>query len=250
MLLSAYTGHIVAVCESFAEADEVSLETVVVVRTGKVKTEAYAYVVDDEDHAVVIAELADCSPLFLRCADIVVEVAVVVRLGNDTRYVTVVLVIDSLKSFHVEPGNDYVVCNFLRKNAGIVGLLCPLEITVIVALEEYNLLFACMRTCAHYGKCSGVRTVLHEEGPVRTVDRIFKEFGTLYHLVRDRCCAVTALELLDCRGIYIVIAVAQYVRAVCAHIVDVAVAVNIPEICAFCVIAHEGPFCDGKEKTF
>ena len=79
-LFTAEGGDVPAVCKSLAEADEVCLEAVEVVTAGEIKTEACADIVDDEDNAVLCAELANLLPVTV-CGKLVVE-EVAVEIGS------------------------------------------------------------------------------------------------------------------------------------------------------------------------
>ena len=79
-LFTAEGGDIPAVCKSLAEADEVCLEAVEVVTAGEIKTEACADIVDDEDNAVLCAELTNLLPVTV-CGKLVVE-EVAVEIGS------------------------------------------------------------------------------------------------------------------------------------------------------------------------
>ena len=84
-VLTAQGRDVVAVGQGLAEADEVGLKAEVVIRAGKVKTEARSYVVHDEDGVGIGAELAHLIPEALGGELIVHEVAVHVGLGDDGR---------------------------------------------------------------------------------------------------------------------------------------------------------------------
>ena len=66
------------------------------VRARKVEPEARADIVYDKDYSLFVAELSDLCPLFFCGADIVVEIAVIIRLGNEARYVAVAFIVGGL----------------------------------------------------------------------------------------------------------------------------------------------------------
>ena len=149
----------------------------------KVKTEACTNVVDNENHTVIVTELTNLCPLLFCCSCVIKEVTVVVWLCDKTCEIAVCLIICLLHSVHIKPRNNNIVFYFFRENTRIVSLLCPLEVTVIVALEEHHLLFACMCSCTHYRESCCVRAVLHKECPICCCNSILEEFGTLNHLI-------------------------------------------------------------------
>jgi hypothetical protein len=134
MFAAAKSRHIIAVRKSLTEADKVSLDSVIVVRTLNVKTETRSYVVEDKNYAVVVAPFSYARPVLGIGRDVVVEVAVVIRLSDKTCNIAVVLIIELLQCVNVKPGCNKIVTDVLGKNAGIVNLLSPLEVAVIVAL--------------------------------------------------------------------------------------------------------------------
>ena len=183
MFLTANSRHIVTVCKSFTKADKVCLKAVIMVGTCKVKTESRTNIVDDKNHTVIVTELTNLCPLLFGSGFIIKEVTVVIRLCDKTCKVAVSFVICLLHSVHIKPRNYNIIFNFLRKNARVVSLLCPLEVAVIIALKEHHLLFARMCSCTHNGECCCVRAVLHKESPVSHSNSILEKFGTLYHLI-------------------------------------------------------------------
>ena len=181
MLAAAESRHIVAVCKRLAEADKVSLDSVVMVGAGDVETEACAYVVEDKNYAVIVAPLADALPVFLVGGNVVVEVAVVIGLSDKTCDVAVVVVVKLLKCGDVKPRSYEVVANVLGKNTGIVDLLRLLEVAVIIALKEDYLSLVSMCSGGHNCKRRGVRTVLAEECPVSRCNSVDKILCTVNH---------------------------------------------------------------------
>ena len=207
MFLTANSRHIVSVCKRFTEADKVSLEAVIVVRTCKVKTEACTNIINDENHTMVVAELTNFRPLLFSSANIIKEIAVVVRLSNKTRNIAAASIISFLHSVHIKPRNYNVVFNFFRENTGIVNLLRPLEVTVIISFKEHHLLFTCVSTSAHNAECCSVGTVFHKECPVCCGNSVFKKLGALNHFVRWGSGAVAPFKLLHSSLVNIIIAV-------------------------------------------
>ena len=65
MFLTANGRHIISVCKGFTEATKISLNAVIMIRTGKVKTETCSYIIENENHTVIVAEFANFLPLFL-----------------------------------------------------------------------------------------------------------------------------------------------------------------------------------------
>ena len=183
MLLTANSRHIIAVCKSLTEANKVCLKAVVMVASCKVKTEACTNVVDNKHHTVIVAELTNLCPLLLGCGCVIKEVTVVIRLCDKACKISACFLISLLHSLHIKPRNNNIVLYIIFKNTRIVSLLSPLEVTVVITLEEHHLLFACMCSCAHNGECSCVRAVLHKESPVCGSNGIFKKLCTFNHLI-------------------------------------------------------------------
>ena len=160
------------------------------------------------------------------------------------------LVNELLKSVKVVPVNIEVVGNVLGENARIVDLLNDCGNTVIEAVNEDDLLSVGCVTGSHDSKGRNVVTVLCKESPVGCVDCVNHKLCKLNHLVGRRSYAVADLSLLKSSLVNVGIAVTENVRAVCAHIVDELVAVNIPEVCTLSLLGEEGPCADGNEVTF
>ncbi len=134
MLAAAERGHVVAVGKRLAEADEVCLNAVIVVGALQIQTEACAHVVENQHHAFFVAEFAHRLPIFRRSNLVILEIAVVIRLGNQTRDVAVTGIVGILQRFQIEPRYNHVVCDLFRHNAWVVDFLRPLEVSVIEAL--------------------------------------------------------------------------------------------------------------------
>ena len=60
---AAQGGHVVAIGQRLAEANQVSLEAKIMVGTCKIHAEARAHVVNNEHNAVVVAKLAHLLPI-------------------------------------------------------------------------------------------------------------------------------------------------------------------------------------------
>ena len=211
------------------------------VGTGKVKTEACADVINDEDNLILGADFSDLFPEALRREGVVIEVAVVIRLRDESGNLVFVFLNNSFKSGNVVPGNDNVVANVLFKNAGIVLLHAPGRNAVVIAAEHDDLFPVRMSSCAHNGALSCVVAVLCKERPVCRFYGVNKNLGALKHNLSGRCCAVAEGYLLHCGCVNVFIAVTENVRTVSAHIVDIFVAVNVPHIGALCFFGKERP---------
>ena len=123
-------------------------------------------------------------------------------------------------------------------DARIVNLLRPGRNTVIVALEKDNLFSVCIGACAHNGSACDVIAVFGKKCPISTFNRIDQQISKVNHYRRRRRCTVALFSLFSRRLINIGVAVAQDIRAVGTHIIDIAVAVDIPEIASLCVVSE------------
>ena len=118
----------------------------------------------------------------------------------------------------------------LGQDAGIVRAHGPGVVAMIIIAQEKD--FALAGVCAreHHAKGGGVRAVFHEKGPVRHGYGIHQRFRAFHHLIGRRGGAIGDAQLLYGGFVHIRVAIAQHVRAVGAHAIQIAVAVHIPEI--------------------
>ena len=246
--LPAGRRHVVAVGKRLAEADDVRLDAVIMVAARKVEAEAGAHIVEDQHDAVLVAELAHSLPFFLCGADIVVEIAVVVGLCDQRRDVALVLLPDACERVHVKPRDDDVVCHVLGQDAGVVRLHRPGVVAVVIALEEDRLLALGVRTGAEHGEGRRIGAIFHKVCPVGAGDRIHQQLGALHHLVGGRGRAVACLQLFQRGGVHIRVIVAEDIRTVGTHHIDVAVAVHVPEVGALGAGADERPLFKRQEQ--
>ena len=93
-----------------------------------------ALIIENKHHTVVIAEFADSLPILCRGDFVVFEIPVVIRLGDKTRHIAVAGFVRFFKRLQIKPRHNHIVGNIFGQNAGIVHLLCPLEVAVIEAL--------------------------------------------------------------------------------------------------------------------
>ena len=220
------------------------------VTAGEIKTEACADIVDDEDNAVLCAELTNLLPVTV-CGKLVVEeVAVEIGSRDKRSYLALVLGDNSLESRDIVPVDIDIVRNVLFDNAGIVDLLGPGRNTVIEAVDEDYLLAMGVGSCGHDSGSGDIVAVLCEESPVCAVDGVNKQLCELNRLVGRRGGAVALLCLLESGGVNVGVIVTEDVGAVSAHIVDEFVAVNIPEIGALRSVAEKRERADGDEAAF
>ena len=204
----------------------------------KIKAEAGTDVIDNENDAVLCAELAHFLPVTL-CGKLVVKEVAVEVGGRDKRSdLALVLGDNSLESRNVVPVNIDIICNVLLDNAGIIDLLGPGRNTVVEAVDKDDLLAVSCSSRGHYGSGGDVVAVFSEESPVCTVDCVNEQLGELDRLVRRRSCAVALLCLLERGCVNVGIVIAEDVGAVCAHIVDELIAVDVPEIRALGSVAE------------
>ena len=103
---------------------------------------------------------------------------------------------------------------------------------MVVAFEEYYLFSVSVRSCGHYGEGCNVVSVFREECPVCACNSVDKKLREVYHNSRGGCYNVSLFSLLCCGFFYVRVVVAENVRTVRAHIVDVPVSVNVPEVAA------------------
>ena len=121
---------------------------------------------------------------------------------------------------------------------------------MIEAVKEDYFLF--VGVCAR-GKDSAlccVVAVFCKERPVGCVNGVNKKLCALNHNLVGRGGAVAELHLLHGGGVNVGVAIAENVRAVGAHIVDIFVAVNIPEVCALRLFGEARPSVYGDKLTF
>ncbi len=207
-------------------------------------------VVHDEDGAGIVAEFADLCPEILRREGVVGKVAVHVRLGDD-RGDLVLVVLERLSELViVVPVDIDIVFHVFRDDAGVVDLLGPGRYTVVIALEEDDLLAVGMRSRAHDGAGCGVVSVLGKECPVSGCDGVDQQVGEIDHDgVRQR--GAVRDGPLSCRGLIdIGVVVPEDVGAVRAHVVDEPVAVEVPEIASLSFLGIERERFDGDVAAF
>ena len=193
MFAAAKRRHVVAVGKRFAEADKVGFDAVIVVGALQIQTEAGAHVVENKDHALFVAEFADRLPVFFGGDFVVFEVAVVIRLGDQAGNVAVAGIVSVFERLEVKPRHNHVVGNVFRQNTGVVDFLCPLEVAVIIALQEKHFLFMGVGARRHNRKGRCVGAVLCKERPVRGSDGVHQVFGTFDHDLGRRGRAVAEL---------------------------------------------------------
>ncbi len=99
MLAAAECGHVVAVGKRLAEADKVCLNAVIVVGALQIQTEARAHIVENQHHAFFVAEFANRLPIFRGSNLVVLEIAVVIRLGDKTRDIAVAGIVSIFERF-------------------------------------------------------------------------------------------------------------------------------------------------------
>ena len=219
------------------------------VGTGKVQTEAGTHVVDDEDDAVLGAKLADLLPKALGREGVVIEVAVVIRLRNQRGDLILVVLNRFFQRRNIVPREDDVVAHVLFEHAGIVLFHLPRRHAVIVALEEDDLLAVGVGTGGHHGALGGVVAVLCKECPVGGSDGVDQQVGAVHGYAHRRSGAVAGFHLLFGGGVHVGVVVAEDVRTVGAHIVDVFVAVHVPDIGALRLGCKQGPVGHGDELS-
>ena len=249
LLAPADGGHVVAVGQRLAEADEVGLEAVVVVGTGQIEAETGAHVVDDEQHVVLVAEIAHALPVFLRGHAVVKEVPVVVGLGDERRHVAIAGVVGLFHGLHVKPRKHHVVGYVLGQYAGVVGAHRPGVVAVVVVAQKEDLALARVRAGEHDAEGGGVGAVFHEERPVRHGHGVHQLFGALHHFVGRRGGAVGDGELFDGGFVHVRVAIPQHIRAVGAHEVQIAVAVHVPEIRSLGLGGDQRPFVQRQKQA-
>ena len=183
MIAAANSRHIIAVCKSFTEANKICFNSVIMIRTCKIKSEACAHIVKDKHHSVLVAEFTNCLPIILGGTFIILKVAVIIRLSNKAGNIAAACVISLLKCIKIKPRHNNIVCNLFGKNTWIVYLLRPLEIAVIISFKEKHFLFSGVSTGAHNGKRGGIRAVFHKESPISAGNGVLKQFCTFNHFV-------------------------------------------------------------------
>ena len=104
---------------------------------------------------------------------------------------------------------------------------------MIIAVEENDLLAVCRSAGGHHGKARHIVAVLCKKRPISGSDRINQQLREINHDRRGDRHAVFFFKLCERRLIDILITVAQHVRAVTAHVVDIIVTVLIPEMRTF-----------------
>lgn len=120
---------------------------------------------------------------------------------------------------------------------------------MIVTFDEDKFFAAGVCAADHHCKLSYVVAVFGEESPV-TVGDSAQSFREVDHCRRRGSGAVAFFVLSASGGVDVRIVVTQNVRAVCAHIVDVAVAVDVPKFAAFGSFAEKRPFGDRNHAAF
>ena len=128
----------------------------------------------------------------------------------------------------------------LLDDARVVDLLRPGSDTVVVALEEDDLFSVGIGTGGHDGQGGGVAAVLGEEGPIGAGHGVHQEVCKVDHDGIRESSAIRNGSLAGGGGIHVGIVVAQDIGAVGAHVVDEAVAVQIPEVGALCLGGVQG----------
>ena len=152
---------------------------------------------------MLIAEFSYRLPFFLIRADIIVKIAVVIRLCDKRRHISAGLLPYPLKPLRIKPRKNHVVLNVFRQNTRIIGFHRPRVVSMVVAFEKNNLFLPGKRPRAKYGESGGVGTVFHKISPVGAFDRVGKKLGALYHFVGRRRDAVALFKLFGCRGVHL-----------------------------------------------
>ena len=173
----------------------------------------------------------------------------IVRRGDETRDLTGILLDEFLELIGSVPVDVEVVGEVFLGDAGVAELLHPGSDAVIVAADEDDLLAVGVSTRDHDRERRHITAVLAEECPVRHIDGVDHLFRHLDHGLRDEGGAVALLELLDRRRVDVGIVVAEEVGAVGAHIVDVAVAVEVPDVGALRAGHEERISADGDHAA-
>ncbi len=249
-LLTADGGNVVAVRDGFAEARDIGFDAVVIVTTFDVDTEARADVVENEDDAVVVAQLAHLLPVSFGRKLVVDESGMEIRRCDECRDLSGILFDEFLKLVGRVPIDVKVVGDVLFGDAGIAQFLHPGRHAVIVALDEDDFLAVSVSTGNHDCKVGRVAAVLCEERPVRHVDGVDHFFREIDEQVGRQGRAVAFFELFDCGGVDIGVVVAQEVGAVRAHIVDELVSVDIPEVRSLGFGHEQRIRADGNHAAF
>lgn len=250
MFLTAEAGHVVAVCDCFAVASDIGLETVLVCGALEVDTEACADVVDDENYAVLVADLANLLPVAFFGKHVVGEVAVHVRRGDEACDLAGVFLAECFELFRMVPVNIEVVDEIFFGDTAISEFLHPRSNAVIVAFGKDDFFAMGVCTSDHDCELSCIAAVLCEERPVCHFDGFAHFFCEVDSDVGNEGGAIAFLSLFCRRRVYVGIVVAEIVGAVCAHPVDDAVAVYVIDICALRVGHIKRIALDGDHTTF
>ena len=174
----------------------------------------------------------------------------IVRRCDECRNLTGILLDEFFELVGCVPIDIEVVCYIFFGYTRISEFLHPRRNAVIVTADEHDFLAVGVCTCNHDREVGCVAAVLCEERPVCHVDGVDHFFREVDEQFGSKRCAVAFFELFDCRGVDVGVVVAEEVGAVCAHIVDESVAVNIPEVCALRLGHKQRIRADGNHAAF
>ena len=153
-----------------------------------------------------------------------------------------------LQTLEIVPVCVQVVADILLEDAGVVDLLCPGRNAMVIALKKDDFFAAGKGAGGHHRKCGDVVAVFGKECPVGGFNGFDEQLGKIDHHSRGRGDAVLLLALLPGGLVNIGVAVAEDIRAVGAHIVNEAVAVNVPEVSPLRALGKERE-CVHRDKT-
>lgn len=203
---------------------------------------ARADLVDDQKRFLLVRE----ATAFLRVLDrrekLVVKHFVPERRCKDGRYVTVDALDRGIETLDIVVLEVDDVSAVFLGNPRRIGHV-PRGCTMVRAARNENLPLLAIRARDHHGHRRGVRAVLAEHRPVGVANLLGERLGKLnHHLARAR----RRVDLLQLQGRGLLdplVAVAEQVRAVATHVVDVLVAVDVPEMGPF-------RFCEVQREIF
>ena len=218
-----------AVGDALAPGREVGLHAHHRPRTVARHPQARAHVVDDQQRPGLVGQLAAAARIGAVRGGLVDEGVVLERGGEDRGQV-----LARLRHGRLQAGHVVVVAEDLVRAVG-VGRACrprraPGRGPVIGALGPHDGLAPGVRPRGHQRHGRGVGAVLAEHRPVRVADQQGHLLGQPHHQLGRPGQGVADPELAHIGRVDLGMAVAEEVRAIGAHQVEVALAVGVPDV--------------------
>lgn len=150
----------------------------------------------------------------------------------DGRYVTVDALDSGIEALDIVVLEVDDVGPILLGNPRRIGHV-PRGRTMVRAARNENLPLLAICSRDHHRHRRGVRAVLAEHRPIGVADLLGERLGKLDHHLAGARCRIDLLQLAGRGLLDPFVAIAEQVRAVAAHVVDVLVAVDVPQMGTF-----------------